>query len=115
MIHMLHTSEQAEVQMSWENVTTPPEEEGSRMRGPGLSWNDVQGAWHKYKGKVRQRWGRLTVKDVDYIGGHYEELAGKIQHTYNVSKEEADRQIEEWLGGRDDDHLNEPSNPSSSI
>lgn len=92
-----------------------PSEDGL-MRSPRPTWNDVQGSWHVYKGKVRQKWGLLTNKDVDLIGGYYEELSGKIQQVYNVSKEEADRQIEEWLMSREDTaNMDSGSNPSSSV
>lgn len=102
--------------MAWEDRSTPSED--GRMRNSRLTWNDIQGNWHEYKGKVRQKWGLLTNKDVDLIGGYYEELSGKIQQVYNLSKEDADKQIEEWLMGHDDataTNVDSSSNPSSPI
>ncbi|MDN5871333.1 MAG: general stress protein CsbD [Nitrococcus sp.] len=87
------------------------------MRSPYLTWNDVQGKWHIYKGKVRQRWALLTTNDLEGMQGYYEEMSGKIQQVYDVSKEEADRQIDEWLMGHDDTTTttSSDSNPTSSV
>ncbi len=98
----------------WEDHNVPSED--GRMRSPRLTWNDVQGRWHEYKGKARQKWGLLTNDDVDLIGGYYEELSGKIQEVYNISKEEADQQIEEWLMGHEDSSsVGGEGNPASSV
>lgn len=92
-----------------------PSQDGT-MRSPGLTWNDVQGSWHIYKGKARQRWALLTTNDLEGMKGYYEEMSGKIQQVYNVSKEEADRQIDEWLMGHEDTtSTGSSSNPTSSI
>ncbi|MDN5870913.1 MAG: CsbD family protein [Nitrococcus sp.] len=88
--------------MSWEDVSRPSE--GGRRRTPYLTWNDIQGDWHIFKGRVRERWGVLTNDDVEQIAGYYEELAGKIQTAYDVSREEAEKQIREWMMGRSDTH-----------
>lgn len=99
---------------SWKDHNVPSED--GRMRSPYLTWNDIQGDWHVFKGKVRQKWGLLTNDDVEHIGGYYEELSGKIQQVYNVSKEEAERQIKEWLMGRtDSSNVDSGSNPTSSV
>lgn len=83
--------------MSWEDQSQPSE--GTRLRSHGgLTWNDIQGSWHTYKGKLRQRWGELTVKDVDDLANaRKEELSGKLQRVYNMSKEQADREVEDWI------------------
>lgn len=100
--------------MSFEDHSTPSED--GRMRSPYLTWNDIQGRWHVYKGKARQKWGLLTNEDVDLIGGYYEELSGKIQEVYNISREDAEKQIEEWMMGRDDStDIEGDSNSISSV
>lgn len=63
-----------------------------------MSWERIQGQWHDYKGRLRQRWGELTVKDLDDLAGaRQEELSGKLQKIYGMSKEQADREVEEWV------------------
>jgi uncharacterized protein YjbJ (UPF0337 family) len=61
-----------------------------------MNQDRLQGNWKQFKGKVREKWGRLTDDQLDVINGRREILAGKIQETYGISKEEAERQIKEW-------------------
>jgi uncharacterized protein YjbJ (UPF0337 family) len=57
----------------------------------------LMGKWKQLKGKVRQQWGDLTNDDVDRIQGNYEEFAGILQERYGYSREEADRQIDDFV------------------
>ncbi len=56
----------------------------------------IEGNWKQLKGKAQQKWGKLTNDDLDLVEGQSEELAGKIQERYGVSKDEAEKQVEEW-------------------
>lgn len=62
-----------------------------------MNWDQVEGKWTEYKGKARQTWGDLTDDDLAEVKGNREELAGKIQHRYGKSKEEAEREVDEWV------------------
>jgi len=62
-----------------------------------MNWDQIKGKWTEYKGKARQTWGDLTDDDLAEINGGREELAGKIQYRYGKSKEEAEREVDEWL------------------
>ena len=66
-----------------------------------MNWDRIEGNWKQLTGKVRQQWGKLSDDDLDIIGGRREELAGRIQEVYGVSKDEADRQIERFAGTLD--------------
>lgn len=48
-------------------------------------------------GKVQQQWGKLTDDDLTQVKGNRRELSGKIQSAYGVTKEEADKQIDDWM------------------
>jgi uncharacterized protein YjbJ (UPF0337 family) len=61
-----------------------------------MNWDRVQGNWKQLKGRVREKWARLTDDHVNAIGGRREVLAGKLQEAYGIGKEEADRQINDW-------------------
>lgn len=61
-----------------------------------MNWNQIQGSWTEYKGKAQQRWGKLTNDDLDVIDGHRQELLGKIQQAYGKSREEAERDVEDF-------------------
>jgi uncharacterized protein YjbJ (UPF0337 family) len=62
----------------------------------------LQGNWKQFKGKVQQFWGDLTNDDLDRIQGSKTELAGIIQEKYGRSKEEAEREINEFLSKHSD-------------
>jgi uncharacterized protein YjbJ (UPF0337 family) len=47
-------------------------------------------------GKVKEQWGRLTDDALAEIGGRRDQLVGKIQETYGISRDEADRQVKDW-------------------
>jgi uncharacterized protein YjbJ (UPF0337 family) len=59
--------------------------------------NKIAGNWKILKGKLRERWGKLTKDDIAIAKGRAEILSGRIQARYGINKEEADRQIAEWL------------------
>lgn len=61
-----------------------------------MNWDIVEGKWKQVKGQVQQQWGRLTDDELDYIQGSREKLAGKLQERYGHTREEANRQIDEW-------------------
>jgi len=61
-----------------------------------MNVDQVEGNWRVLKGKIREQWGRLTDDHLKVINGRLEMLAGRIQETYGISMEEAERQVYEW-------------------
>ena len=61
-----------------------------------MNWDAVKGNWKEFTGKVREQWGELTDDDVEQVKGDRDQLAGKIQARYGVTKEEAHNQVDEW-------------------
>ena len=61
-----------------------------------MNWDQIEGKWKQMKGSVRQKWGKLTDDDIDVIAGKEENLAGKLQERYGISREEAAKQIRDW-------------------
>ena len=61
-----------------------------------MTWDQVEGKWKQIKGSVKQKWGRLTDDDLDVIAGKRDQLIGKIQERYGVTKEEAQKEVESW-------------------
>ena len=58
--------------------------------------NILKGQWTQLKGRVREKWGKLTDDDLDQIQGRSEQLVGKIQERYGVARDEARRQFDSW-------------------
>ncbi len=57
----------------------------------------IEGNWKEMKGKVQQKWGKLTDDDLDVIDGRREELVGKIQQAYGKSRDEAEKEIDGYF------------------
>ena len=57
----------------------------------------IEGNWKEMKGKVQQKWGKLTDDDLDKIDGRREELIGKVQQAYGKSRDEAEREVDSYL------------------
>ena len=57
----------------------------------------IKGKWAQLKGKAKEKQGELTNDDLDVIEGKREQLAGKIQERYGRSKEEAEKEVDDWL------------------
>jgi uncharacterized protein YjbJ (UPF0337 family) len=62
-----------------------------------MDWNRIEGSWKELKGKAKETWGRLTDDDLDKIAGKREQLEGKIQQRYGVSKDLAQKDVDDWL------------------
>lgn len=58
--------------------------------------NIIAGKWEQIKGHAQQTWGALTDDDLAEIEGDSKILAGKIQERYGKSKDEAEKEVEEW-------------------
>ncbi|KHT50777.1 hypothetical protein RJ41_13440 [Alteromonas marina] len=57
----------------------------------------IEGNWKEMKGKVQQKWGKLTNDDLDVIDGRREELVGKIQQEYGKTRDEAEKEVDEYF------------------
>jgi len=62
-----------------------------------MNWDQIQGDWNTYKGKIKERWGELTTNDVDIISGKRDQLIGQLQKTYGIGKEEAELELDDFL------------------
>ena len=61
-----------------------------------MDWNIVEGNWKQFKGKVKKQWGKLTDDHLDVIAGNRDQLAGKSQETYGITKDETKQQIKRF-------------------
>lgn len=68
-----------------------------------MNWDIIQGNWKQAKGKLKEQWGQLTDDDFDVIQGQRDQLAGRIQERYGITKDEAEKQIDDWQTRARDD------------
>lgn len=62
-----------------------------------MNWNQIEGNWQQFKGKVQARWGELTDDDLDVIDGNRKQLVGKLQERYGLAEERAKHEVDDWL------------------
>jgi uncharacterized protein YjbJ (UPF0337 family) len=62
-----------------------------------MNWDQVEGRWKEFTGQVKQKWGKLTDDDLTTIKGKREELSGILQQRYGMVKEQAERELDDFL------------------
>lgn len=62
-----------------------------------MNWDQIEGKWKQYKGEFKQQWGKLTDDELDRAAGRRDELEGLIQERYGIAREEAKKQVDEWM------------------
>jgi uncharacterized protein YjbJ (UPF0337 family) len=72
-----------------------------------MNWEQIEGKWKQYSGKVREKWGKLTDSDLEVIHGKREQLVGKIQERYGIAKDEASRQVDEYFANMKEERTDE--------
>lgn len=73
-----------------------------------MNWDRIQGNWKQFKGGAKKQWGNLTDDELDRIAGQRDELVGRIQERYGLSRDEADRQIRDWESRQSETGADEP-------
>ncbi|MBX9837205.1 MAG: CsbD family protein [Silvanigrellaceae bacterium] len=59
------------------------------------------GKWKEFKGKVKEKWGKLTDDDISQINGKWDQLSGKLQQKYGWTKERVEREMDNWCSSCD--------------
>nr|BFD68428.1 hypothetical protein HAGR004_34500 [Bdellovibrio sp. HAGR004] len=60
-----------------------------------------QGKIKEISGEIRKKWGDLTDDDIQKTKGNLEALSGLVQQKIGLSKEEASRQVKDFMSGLD--------------
>jgi uncharacterized protein YjbJ (UPF0337 family) len=61
----------------------------------------LEGNWKQLRGAIREKWGELTDDELEQIAGKRDKLVGSLQKRYGYSKDEASRQIDDFLNNWD--------------
>jgi uncharacterized protein YjbJ (UPF0337 family) len=56
----------------------------------------ISGNWKQFKGKVKEKWGKLTDDDMDVAEGKRDQLVGRIQERYGYEKDQAEKELKDW-------------------
>lgn len=59
-----------------------------------MNKEQMEGNWKQVKGRIKEKWGKLTDDDLTKARGQRDQLIGRIQERYGIAKEEAERQYD---------------------
>lgn len=61
-----------------------------------MNKDEIGGNWKQFKGKAKEKWGKLTDDDITVIEGKRDQLVGKIQERYGYAKDQAENEVKDW-------------------
>jgi uncharacterized protein YjbJ (UPF0337 family) len=56
---------------------------------------EVKGDWNITKGKLKQKWAKLTDNDLQFADGKHDELVGRIQKRTGETREAVTKALKE--------------------
>ena len=56
---------------------------------------EIKGDWNIAKGKLKQKWAKLTDDDLQYADGKHHELVGRIQKRTGETREAVEKAVKE--------------------
>jgi len=56
----------------------------------------MAGNWKQLKGKMKEKWGKLTDDDFTVIEGKQDQLAGILEKRYGYAKEQAKKDADNF-------------------
>jgi len=57
---------------------------------------EIKGDWNITKGKLQQKWAKLTNDDLLYVDGKHDELYGRIQKRTGETRAAVEKVIKEF-------------------
>jgi uncharacterized protein YjbJ (UPF0337 family) len=64
-----------------------------------MQWGQIESRWTAFAGSARAHWSKLTADDWQAITGTKSHLVGRIKTRYEITRGEAERQVDEWSDG----------------
>jgi uncharacterized protein YjbJ (UPF0337 family) len=61
------------------------------------SSDEIKAKWHQQVGSAKILWGKLTEDELLKAEGQEQKLAGLVKERYAVSREEAEKQVREFM------------------
>lgn len=56
-----------------------------------MNFDQMEGNWKQLKGKMREKWGKLTNNDWEQVTGKKDQLLGMLQERYGYTRDQAER------------------------
>ena len=64
-----------------------------------MDWDQIEGNWEQFKGRIKQTWAKRTDDDRQLIHGKRIELLSRIQDHHGITKDHAEKQIDAFANG----------------
>ncbi|MGM0952208.1 MAG: CsbD family protein [Pseudomonadota bacterium] len=61
-----------------------------------MNKDTIEGNWKEFRGKAKEQWGKLSDDRLAEIDGKRDQLIGEIQQAYGVSRDEAEKQVNDF-------------------
>lgn len=74
-----------------------------------MNWDRVEGNWKQLKGKAKEQWGKLTDDQLDVVAGKRDQLVGRVQESYGIGKDEAEKQVNAFADRYADELPDDPA------
>ncbi|MGD9857566.1 MAG: CsbD family protein [Planctomycetaceae bacterium] len=69
-----------------------------------MNQEQIKGNWMILKGKIKERWGKLTDDELDVADGRLDQVAGTVAKKYGIAKEKAHEQLDELCSAESSCH-----------
>jgi uncharacterized protein YjbJ (UPF0337 family) len=86
------------IQLGSRSIRAASTNEPSHRKESTVYWDELEMNWLQLKGRVKQRWGRLTDYDLAVIDGIRDELIARLHQLYGRPREELEREVDEFRG-----------------
>jgi uncharacterized protein YjbJ (UPF0337 family) len=91
-----HAFKCAETRLTW-RACALPQAGPTSTGGLHMNWDRIAGEWKQIGARVKAKWAKLTDDDLNAVGARKDALIGKIQERYGILREEAERQVDDWV------------------
>jgi uncharacterized protein YjbJ (UPF0337 family) len=61
-----------------------------------MDWTNAEENWKHFSTKLKSRWGKLSDQNLALVAGKREALLTTLQKLYDMSPEEADKQVKSF-------------------
>jgi uncharacterized protein YjbJ (UPF0337 family) len=79
------------------NVVGTQRQQEQQQQSSLPSIDEVKGKWKQHVGAAKIAWGNLTEDELLKSEGHEQKLAGIVQERYAITRDEADKQVKNFL------------------
>ena len=62
-----------------------------------MNQEQLKGQWMQLKGKIKEKWGKLTDDDLTAINGQRDQLEGRLQQRYGYAKDQSKKEVDAWF------------------